>query len=189
MIAAFQNGTVEVLNRARGRSMFYLISLLFSFWYSVIAYSLRTPVRKSRFTPSLYIPPGSFCVLWPWKVLLLCFIGGWYVGTVVVYDLEDPVEWKEVKRWKGHSGYILNCSFSPNGKYAISFAFSSHCDSLLATSSSDGTVKLWNVNADFKIVQVLHGHQVPHSCLLFPLMLALGLGSCICFQIQLSRQC
>ena len=50
-----------------------------------------------------------------------------------------------VGRPQAHDGYILKCLLSPDVR-------------LLATASSDRTVKLWNLDG-FKLERVLEGHQ------------------------------
>lgn len=118
-----------------------------------------------------------------------------------MYNIEDPQNWVVEKKWKAHSGYILKCAYSPNGRYVVVLSrqigrFLSA--RLLATSASDGTVKIWDVESDYKLDQLLQGHQVRtrytftgvifviHS--LYLTTVALGLGPCLCIEIQLLGQ-
>jgi len=67
-------------------------------------------------------------------------------GTVAVYELKSGGTWALAKRWKAHEKYVLKVIYSPDGK-------------LMATSSSDSTIRLWRVDQDYKLEKTLSGHQ------------------------------
>ena len=61
---------------------------------------------------------------------------------VCVYDWRNK---KCIKKWCGHSGTITDISMSPDGDF-------------FATSSWDGTVKIWRIN-NFELYKTLKGHK------------------------------
>ncbi|GAK54714.1 WD-40 repeat protein [Candidatus Moduliflexus flocculans] len=62
--------------------------------------------------------------------------------NITVRDIVDEIA--ELNRLEGHADFVIGIAFSPDG-------------TLLASSSADGTLKLWNV-ADGKIIRTLYGH-------------------------------
>jgi len=77
--------------------------------------------------------------------------GKWLVGTnnegvCTAYEMpqRDSSIMDKKKSWKAHNTYILKDAFSPNGK-------------VLATTSADETIKLWNVS-DWSEEKTLVGH-------------------------------
>lgn len=78
--------------------------------------------------------------------------GKWLVGVnndgmCTVYEMpqRDSSVMDKKKSWKAHGTYVLKVLFSPNAKQ-------------LATSSADGTVKLWTVG-DWIEEKTLEGHK------------------------------
>lgn len=69
-------------------------------------------------------------------------IGNIKVGTIVVIDLQTR---KVAKELKGHRGAVHGIAFSPDGKQ-------------LASASSDGTIRLWNLKSS-ETSLVLSGHD------------------------------
>jgi len=70
-------------------------------------------------------------------------------GTCYVWRLQRGVQttahFEPLHRLQAHSAYVLKCLISPDVR-------------LLATASSDKTVKLWNLDG-FELHRVLEGHQ------------------------------
>jgi len=70
-------------------------------------------------------------------------------GTCYVWKLQPgsktTAHFEPLHKLQAHDGYVLKCLLSPDCR-------------LLATTSSDKTIKLWNLD-DFKLERVLEGHQ------------------------------
>jgi G protein beta subunit-like protein len=70
-------------------------------------------------------------------------------GTCYVWKLQPgsktTAHFEPLHKLNSHNGYVLKCLISPDCR-------------LLATTSSDKTVKLWNLDG-FKLERVLEGHQ------------------------------
>lgn len=70
-------------------------------------------------------------------------------GTCYVWRLQRganaTTHFEPVHKLNAHSGYILKCLISPDGRY-------------LVTTSSDSTVKLWNLDG-FSLDRTLKGHR------------------------------
>lgn len=64
-------------------------------------------------------------------------------GQAAVVDLDT---WAVRHTWKAHDAYILKACFSPNGL-------------LLATCSSDTTIRLWSCERAYALEKTLSGHQ------------------------------
>lgn len=77
---------------------------------------------------------------------------------VIIPNIRDQYEL--VRLVKAHDEYILKCKISPDVRY-MQHNISIHCSNLsrvLATASSDKTVKLWNLDT-MTLEKTLHGHQ------------------------------
>lgn len=67
-------------------------------------------------------------------------------GTVFSWKLEAKQGFEPLQRIDAHNSYCLKCVLSPDVKY-------------LATTSSDKTIKIWNVQKGFSAGKSLVGHQ------------------------------
>jgi len=68
-------------------------------------------------------------------------------GHAFIWSLgaDDTSQFEDLKQLDAHKTYILNARFSPDA-------------SLLATTSADTTIKIWNVKEDYKLEKTLSAH-------------------------------
>jgi G protein beta subunit-like protein len=96
-------------------------------WVSELVPEIETPISSVAVSPD---------------AALMCAAN--YSGAVYFWSPRTAEEYTPVKRLACHKAYVLNARFSPDAR-------------LLATSSSDRTVKLWSTS-DFSLAGSLGGH-------------------------------
>lgn len=67
-------------------------------------------------------------------------------GHCFAWNIDKTIGEEPAHRFEAHNSYILKCKLSPNAR-------------LLATCSSDCTVKIWNVEKNFALERQLVSHQ------------------------------
>jgi WD40 repeat protein len=71
--------------------------------------------------------------------------------TLRLWDVEN---WQEVRRFEGHTSYVVSVAFSPDGKLALS------------AGEHDHTVRLWDVETG-KEIRKFEGHKEAVHCVAF----------------------
>ncbi|CAN8314712.1 unnamed protein product [Cochlearia groenlandica] len=113
---------------------------------AIRVWDLRADACSRELVPEVGTPIRSLSVKWDGTMMVAANNRGTCYIWRLTCGLQNITEFEPFHKLQAHDSHILKCLLSPQNKY-------------LATASSDKTIKIWNVDDDFKLERVLTGHQ------------------------------